>query len=181
MVNHAKILKLSKGYRTTANNVFRVAIQAVYRAQTNQYKDRKNRKRSFRTLWIARINAAVQYYGINYSRFMGYYAQTGIGLNRKMLAELAVSEPISFRSIVHYVVNEFKDIEEARTLPAKEKAKLWVTRDTLTDEQKRATQYFVDKLTEHDDPEDLQEVSFEQMEEIVKDTSHILAPQMNKE
>jgi large subunit ribosomal protein L20 len=146
MVNHAKVLRLSKGYRGAANNVFRVAIQAVNRAQTNQYKDRKNKKRSFRTLWIARINAAVQYYGINYSRFMGYYAQTGIALDRKILADLAVSEPISFRAIVLYTLEQFKEVEDARTQQRLDEEARWVTRETLTEGQKAMTASFVDFL-----------------------------------
>mmetsp|Transcript_36866 Transcript_36866/g.63353 ORF Transcript_36866/g.63353 Transcript_36866/m.63353 type:complete len:153 (-) Transcript_36866:60-518(-) len=146
MVDHAKILRLSKGYRGAANNIFRCAIQAVHRAQTNQYKDRRNRKRSYRTLWIARINAAIQYYGLNYSRFMGYYTKTGIALNRKMLAELAVSEPISFRAIALYTLQEFKDAEAARIQPAIEREQLWVTRDNLTDEQIAMTEYVGQQL-----------------------------------
>lgn len=146
MTNHAKVMRLAKGYRKAANSVFRVAVQAVQRAQVNQYKDRRHKKRSFRTLWIARINAALQYYGINYSRFMGYYAQTGIALNRKMLAELAVSEPISFRAVTTYVLEEFKEKEDARRQQAIDKESQWVTRDTLTDNQRAVTESFVGYL-----------------------------------
>ena len=146
MTNHAKVLRLAKGYRKAANSVFRVANQAVHRAQVNQYKDRRHKKRSFRTLWIARINAALQYYGINYSRFMGYYAQTGIALDRKMLAELAVAEPVSFRAVTTYVLEEFKAEEDARRQRVIDEENRWVTRDTLTDTQREMTESFVGYL-----------------------------------
>jgi large subunit ribosomal protein L20 len=100
---HKKILALAKGYRGRRSKVFRIANQAVMRAGQYAYRDRRNRKRVFRRLWIARINAAVREHGINYSRFIAGLNRAAIGLDRKVLAELAVNDKPAFAAIVAQV------------------------------------------------------------------------------
>ena len=97
---HKKILKLAKGYRGRRKNVFRIAKQAVMKAGQYAYRDRRTRKRVFRQLWIARINAASRGLGITYSKFMAGMKKASIEIDRKMLAELAVNDPAAFGSIV---------------------------------------------------------------------------------
>ena len=97
---HKKILKLAKGYRGRRNNVYRIAKQAVMRAGQYAYRDRRTRKRVFRSLWIARINAAAREHGITYSRFIAGLVKSEIGLDRKVLAELAVNDKPAFAAIV---------------------------------------------------------------------------------
>jgi large subunit ribosomal protein L20 len=97
---HKKIIALAKGYRGRRNNVYRIAKQAVMRAGQYAYRDRRNRKRVFRSLWIARINAAAREHGITYSRFIAGLNKTAIGLDRKVLAELAVNDKPAFAAIV---------------------------------------------------------------------------------
>ncbi len=97
---HKKIIKMAKGYRGRAKNCYRTAIQRVEKALQYQYRDRRTKKRDFRRLWIARINAAVRQEGLNYSQFMHGVKQAGIEVDRKILAELAVSEPAAFKSLV---------------------------------------------------------------------------------
>lgn len=100
---HKKIIKMAKGYRGRANNCFRVAIERVEKALQYAYRDRRNRKRDFRGLWIQRINAAVRQHGMVYSTFMGAAKKAGIEIDRKMMAELAVNNPESFAKIVEEV------------------------------------------------------------------------------
>ena len=100
---HKKIIALAKGYRGRRNNVFRVAKQAVMRAGQYAYRDRRTRKRVFRSLWIARINAATREHGLNYSRFIAGLNKAAIGLDRKVLAELAVNDKPAFAAIVSRV------------------------------------------------------------------------------
>ncbi|MEJ7554151.1 MAG: 50S ribosomal protein L20 [Aquificaceae bacterium] len=95
-----KILKLAKGFRGQRKNVYRRAKEYVFRALQYQYRDRRQRKRQFRRLWIARINAAVRAHGLSYSKFMHGLSKAGINLNRKMLAEMAVRDPEGFSKIV---------------------------------------------------------------------------------
>ncbi|WPM32843.1 50S ribosomal protein L20 [Hydrogenobacter sp. T-2] len=95
-----KILKLAKGFRGQRKNVYRRAKEYVFRALQYQYRDRRQRKRQFRRLWIARINAAVRAHGFSYSKFMNGLSKAGITLNRKMLAEMAVRDPEGFSKIV---------------------------------------------------------------------------------
>jgi len=95
-----KILKLAKGFRGQRKNVYRRAKEYVFRALQYQYRDRRQRKRQFRRLWIARINAAVRLHGLSYSKFMAGAKKAGIELNRKMLAEMAVRDPEGFAKIV---------------------------------------------------------------------------------
>ena len=97
---HKKILALAKGYRGRRKNVFRIAKQAVMKAGQYAYRDRRTRKRVFRALWIARINAAARGLGITYSKFMAGLKKASIDIDRKMLAELAVNDPAAFGSIV---------------------------------------------------------------------------------
>ncbi len=95
-----KILKLAKGYRGQKKNIYRRAKETVMRALYYQYRDRRLRKREFRRLWIARINAGVRQYGLSYSKFMKGLKSANINLNRKMLAEIAVRDPEAFERIV---------------------------------------------------------------------------------
>ena len=100
---HKKILALAKGYRGRRKNVFRIAKQAVMRAGQYAYRDRRTRKRVFRQLWIARINAASRELGITYSRFMAGMKKASIDIDRKVLADMAVNDPAAFSSIVDKV------------------------------------------------------------------------------
>ena len=93
---HKKILKAAKGYYGRRKNTIRVAKQAVEKAMQYAYRDRKNRKRNFRALWIQRLNAAVREHGLTYSRFIDGLTKAGILVDRKMLADLAMHEPVAF-------------------------------------------------------------------------------------
>jgi len=97
---HKKVLAMAKGYRGRRGNVFRIAKQAVMRAGQYAYRDRRNRKRVFRALWIARINAASREHGLSYSRLINGLNRASIGLDRKVLAELAVHDKAAFATIV---------------------------------------------------------------------------------
>lgn len=101
---HKKIIKLAKGYRGRSKSCFRVAIEKVEKALQYAYRDRKNRKRDFRRLWIQRINAAVRSHGISYSKFMGAFNKMGGSLNRKMLSEIAVHHPERFEEIIQSTI-----------------------------------------------------------------------------
>ena len=96
---HNRVLKLAKGYRGARSKQYRVAKQSVMRALTESYKGRKQKKRQFRQLWIARINAAARLNGLSYSKFMYGLKQADITLNRKILAELAVNDPAAFAKL----------------------------------------------------------------------------------
>ena len=96
---HKKILDLAKGYYNARRKVFRVAKQAVIKAQQYAYIGRKQRKRQFRSLWIARINAAARINGISYSRFMNGLLKAGITLDRKVLADIAVHDAVGFAAL----------------------------------------------------------------------------------
>ncbi len=95
-----KVLKLAKGFRGSHSKLFRTANQQVMKALRNAYRDRRRRKRDFRRLWIARINAAARLNGTTYSRLIGDLKTSNIEVNRKMLAQLAVLAPESFAKIV---------------------------------------------------------------------------------
>ncbi len=97
---HKRILKLAKGYRGARSKQYRVAKQSVMRALNSSYSGRKERKRQFRRLWIARINAAARINGLSYSKFMHGLKMAGIDLNRKMLSEMAISDPEGFATLV---------------------------------------------------------------------------------
>jgi large subunit ribosomal protein L20 len=98
-----KILKMAKGYYSARSRLYKVAAQAVDRALLNAYKDRKNKKREFRSLWIIRINAAVRALGMSYSQFMNKLKGLDIQLNRKALADLAYNDPKAFSNLVETV------------------------------------------------------------------------------
>ena len=100
---HKKVLDLAKGYRGRRKNVYRVAKEAVMKAGQYAYRDRRQKKRQFRALWIARINAAAREHGLTYSTFMSGIKTAGIELDRKSLAELAAREPAAFAEIVNTV------------------------------------------------------------------------------
>lgn len=100
---HKKVLKLAKGYRGRAKNCFRVAIERVEKAMQYAYRDRKVRKRDFRSLWIQRINAAARNHGLVYSKFINGLKLAKIDIDRKVLADIAVREPETFTKIVEKV------------------------------------------------------------------------------
>ena len=95
-----KILKLAKGFRGSHSKLFRTANQQVMKALRNAYRDRRKRKRDFRRLWITRINAASRQHGMSYSQLTGKLKKANVGLNRKMLANLAMLEPNAFAKVV---------------------------------------------------------------------------------
>lgn len=97
---HKKILGMAKGYRGRNKNVFRVAVEKVEKGLQYAYRDRRAKKRNFRALWIARINAATRLSGMTYSRFVSGLMKAGIELDRKVLADIAVKEPKAFAKLV---------------------------------------------------------------------------------
>lgn len=98
-----KILKLTRGYFGARKNVWTVAKNTWEKGLTYAFRDRRNKKRTFRALWIQRINAAARQYGLSYSQFMGRLAKQNIGLNRKVLADLAMNNPEAFQAIINSV------------------------------------------------------------------------------
>jgi large subunit ribosomal protein L20 len=100
---HKKVLALAKGFRGRRNAVYRIAKEAVMKAGQYAYRDRRNKKRVFRALWIARINAAARELGMTYSVFMNGLKKAQIDIDRKVLADLAVNDPAAFGSIVEKV------------------------------------------------------------------------------
>jgi large subunit ribosomal protein L20 len=97
---HKKVLKKAKGYYGRRKNTFRAANAAVEKAGLYAYRDRKNKKRTFRALWIQRINAAVREEGLTYSRFIAGLAKAGVELDRKVMADIAMNEPQAFKGLV---------------------------------------------------------------------------------
>lgn len=97
---HNRILKLAKGYRGSHSKLFRSAVEAVHRGLCYAYRDRKQRKRAFRRLWIIRINAAVRQYDMSYSVFINGLKKSGIDLDRRVLADLAVYDQAAFAQLV---------------------------------------------------------------------------------
>lgn len=97
---HRKILRAARGYNQGRRRLFRRANEAVTKARQHAYRDRRRKKRDFRRLWIARINAAARLNGLNYSRFMHGLGTAGVGIDRKMLADIAVRDPQAFTAIV---------------------------------------------------------------------------------
>jgi len=93
MPSHKKVLKAAKGYRGRRKNTIRIAKQAVEKAGQYAFRDRKRKKRTFRALWIQRLNAAVRPFGLNYSRFIAGLSKAGIMVDRKVLSDLAITEP----------------------------------------------------------------------------------------
>ena len=100
---HKKVLKLAKGYRGRASTSYRIALQRVEKALQYAYRDRRNRKRDFRGLWIQRINAAVREHGLTYSKFIDGLKKAGIEMDRKVLAAIAYDDAESFAAIVKKV------------------------------------------------------------------------------
>ncbi|CAM4160459.1 MULTISPECIES: 50S ribosomal protein L20 [Zobellia] len=98
-----KVIKQAKGYFGRRKNVWTVAKNAVEKAMLYAYRDRRNKKRTFRALWITRINAGARLHGLSYSQFMGKLKASGIELNRKVLADLAMNHPDAFKAIVDQV------------------------------------------------------------------------------
>jgi large subunit ribosomal protein L20 len=96
---HTKVLKLAKGYRGRSGNCYRPALQRVEKALQYAYRDRRNKKRDFRGLWIQRINAASRELGLTYARFMDGLNKAGVVVDRKVLAELAVNDPTAFKAV----------------------------------------------------------------------------------
>ena len=96
---HNRVLKLAKGYRGARSKQYRIAKQSVMRALTSAYAGRKQRKRQFRQLWIARINAAARLNGLSYSRFMYGLKLAEVGLDRKVLSDMAINDPEGFASL----------------------------------------------------------------------------------
>lgn len=105
---HKKILDMAKGYRGRNKNVFRVAVEKVEKALQYAYRDRKAKKRSFRSLWIQRINAATRQHDMTYSRFMSGLDKAGIELDRKVLADIALKEPANFAKLVEAAKSALK-------------------------------------------------------------------------
>jgi large subunit ribosomal protein L20 len=97
---HKKVLKAAKGYYGRRKNTIRIAKQAVEKASQYAFRDRKRKKRTFRALWIQRLNAAVRPFGLNYSRFIAGLDMAGITVDRKVLSDLAIHEPVAFAAIV---------------------------------------------------------------------------------
>ena len=97
---HKKVLALAKGFRGRRGNVFRIAKQAVMKAGQYAYRDRRTRKRVFRALWIARINAGARSHGVTYSRFIAGLKKLSIELDRKVLSDMAINDPAAFGAIV---------------------------------------------------------------------------------
>ena len=97
---HKKILKRASGYRGRAKNCYRIAIEKVEKGLQYAYRDRRVRKRTFRALWIQRINAGTRQFGLTYSQFINGIHKAGIDIDRKVLADLAMHEPITFKNLV---------------------------------------------------------------------------------
>ena len=97
---HKKVLKAAKGFYGRRKNTIRIAKQAVEKAMQYAYRDRKNKKRTFRALWIQRLNAAVREHGLTYSRFIDGLGRAGIEVDRKVLSDIAIREPEAFAAIV---------------------------------------------------------------------------------
>ena len=110
---HRKILKLAKGYRGRNSTNFRIAIEKVEKALRYAYRDRRNKKRDFRGLWIQRINAGARLHGVTYSKFIHGLKRAGIDLDRKVLAAIAFDDPTSFAEIVKAV----QDVIAAQPAP----------------------------------------------------------------
>ena len=97
---HKKVISQAKGYRGRGKNCFRIALQRVEKGLQYAYRDRRNRKRTFRALWIQRINAGARVHGLTYARFIAGLERAGVAVDRKILADLAVEEPKAFHTLV---------------------------------------------------------------------------------
>ncbi len=103
---HKKILQHAKGFQGRASKCYRIAKERVEKGWQHAYRDRRNKKRTFRALWIQRINAAVRELGFTYSRFMEAIQKAGIDFNRKVLSELAIRDPENFSSFVKEIISK---------------------------------------------------------------------------
>ncbi len=110
---HRKVIKAAKGYYGRRKNCFRTAVQAVEKAGQYAYRDRRNKKRTFRALWIQRINAAARIHGMNYSTFMYGLKLTGIELDRKVLSDIAIRDEKAFAAIAKMVTDALKKVKKA--------------------------------------------------------------------
>jgi large subunit ribosomal protein L20 len=100
---HKKVYKATKGHYGRRRNTIRIAKQSMEKAMQYAYRDRKNKKRRFRALWIQRLNAAVRPFGLNYSKFIDGLAKAGVTVDRKVLSDIAIAEPAAFQAIVDKV------------------------------------------------------------------------------
>lgn len=103
-----KVLKMAKGYRNRHSSCFRIARRRAEKGMQYAYRDRRAKKRNFRSLWIMRINAAAREHGMTYSKFMGAYNKLALGLDRKVLADLAMNDTAAFNAIVQKVADSMK-------------------------------------------------------------------------
>src|SRR5256885_14570383 len=110
---HKKVLELAKGYRGRGSTAYRVAIEKVEKALRYAYRDRRNRKRDFRALWIQRINAGARQHGLTYSQFMHGIKLAGLDLDRKVLSDLAIREPEAFQAIASTARSALNDAPPA--------------------------------------------------------------------
>lgn len=108
LARHKKILKLAKGFRGRSGNCYRPALERVEKALQYAYRDRRNKKRDFRGLWIQRINAGCRANGVTYSAFMGGMKKAGIELDRKVLSEMAINDVAAFNAIVKQAMDAVK-------------------------------------------------------------------------
>lgn len=97
---HKKVIARAKGYFSRRKNIFRVAVQAVEKAEQYGYRDRRTKKRNFRALWIQRINAGTRELGLTYGRFINGLTKAGIAVDRKVLSDLAIHDPVAFKALV---------------------------------------------------------------------------------
>lgn len=111
-----KLFRLSKGYRGRKKNVYRMVKEQVSKSLRHAYRARKNRKREFRSLWIARINAAARLQGLTYSQLVSGLSKANVKINRKMLAELAVNNPLAFSALVGKVKTYLPVNKETRSV-----------------------------------------------------------------
>ncbi len=116
---HKKILQLAKGYRGRGHKCFRVALEKVEKALRYAYRDRRNRKRVFRKLWITRINAAARLHGLTYGRLINGLKLAGVQLNRKMLSEIAIAAPEQFKAIAGKASDAIKNKPAAKAAQKK--------------------------------------------------------------
>lgn len=119
---HKKIINMAKGYRGRSKNCFRIAIQKVEKGLQYAYRDRRNRKRLFRRLWIQRINAAARLEGLTYGRLMNGLKLAGVTLNRKMLSEIAIASPEGFKAIAAKASEALKAKPQPKAAPKKKAA-----------------------------------------------------------
>lgn len=109
VARHKKVLKRAKGYQGRNNNVYRVAVEKVEKGLQYAYRDRRAKKRNFRSLWIQRINAGARQHGLTYSQFMNGMRLAGIELDRKVLSDLAIREPEAFKSLAEQAQSALND------------------------------------------------------------------------